>query len=150
MLTGAVRLKNKVRRRCADRGGRKMRTYAQKQQQSQRGKSGDPARPGAAARSHDVHPILHRQPTIGDQAIKRLLQAKPDGLEAVSDASASSRFGHDFSRIPVHAKAPVKIQSKLAVNTPGDSYEQEADWIADQVVAAQAHQRVNGATPRIQ
>lgn len=111
-----------------------MRTYAQKHQQSQQGKSGDPARPSAAARSHEVRPLLHMQRTIGNRAGQRLPQAKPDGLEAVSDATASGSFGHDFSRIPVHAKASVEIQSKLAVNTPGDIYEEEADHVSEQVM----------------
>jgi len=97
-----------------------MRTYAQKQQQCQHRKSGDPARPTAAARSHDVHPILHLQRTIGNQAVLRLLHAKPDALEAVSDGTAASRFCDDFSRIPVRTKALAKIQSKLGVDTSGD------------------------------
>lgn len=62
------------------------------------------------------------------------LQAKRDGLEALSDATASGRFGHDFSRIPVHAKASVKIQSKLAVSTPEDIYEEEADRVSEQLM----------------
>jgi Domain of unknown function (DUF4157) len=41
------------------------------------------------------------------------------------------------------------IQAKLKVNQPGDSYEQEADRIAGQVLATPAQQRVSGA-PRIQ
>ena len=36
------------------------------------------------------------------------------------------------------------------VNTPGDVYEQEADRVADQVLAAPAHPAVSGAPPRIQ
>jgi hypothetical protein len=69
--------------------------------------------PGRAhfGQSRQANPILHLQRTIGNQAVQQLLQAKPDGLEAVSDATASGRFGHDFSRIPVHTKASVKIQS---------------------------------------
>src|SRR4029077_14923992 len=51
--------------------------------------------------------------------------------------TASGRFGHDFSQIPVHAKASVKIQPKLAVNTPGDIYEQEADRVSDEVMHMQ-------------
>jgi hypothetical protein len=42
-------------------------------------------------------------------------------------------FGHDFSRIPVHPPAPA-VQQKLAVNQPGDEYEQEADRVAGQVM----------------
>jgi hypothetical protein len=42
------------------------------------------------------------------------------------------------------------IQAKLRVNEPGDFYEQEADRIADQVMATPAHPAINGAPPRIQ
>jgi hypothetical protein len=66
--------------------------------------------------------------------VQQLLQAKPDGLEAAADATAAGRFGHDFARIPVHTKASLKIQPKLAVNTPGDIYEVEADRISEQVM----------------
>jgi hypothetical protein len=42
------------------------------------------------------------------------------------------------------------LQAKLKVNEPGDSYEQEADRIADQVMATPSHARASGAAPRIQ
>jgi hypothetical protein len=42
-------------------------------------------------------------------------------------------LGHDFSRIPVDSPARIGAQAKLAVNTPGDIYEQEADRMADAV-----------------
>jgi hypothetical protein len=42
------------------------------------------------------------------------------------------------------------IQGKLKVNEPGDIYEQEADRIADQVLAAPTDATVGGAPPRIQ
>jgi hypothetical protein len=47
-------------------------------------------------------------------------------------------------------KRRLGLQTKLKVNEPGDSYEQEADRIADQVLAAPAHHAVSGAPPRIQ
>ena len=39
------------------------------------------------------------------------------------------------------------IQAKLKVNEPGDVYEQEADRIADRVMATPAHPATNGAAP---
>ena len=42
------------------------------------------------------------------------------------------------------------LQTKLKVNEPGDIYEQEADRIADQVMATPAHHAVNSAPSRIQ
>jgi hypothetical protein len=44
---------------------------------------------------------------------------------------------HNFGRIPVYSTAtPVRIQSKLTVNTPGDIYEREADQVAAEVLRA--------------
>lgn len=47
---------------------------------------------------------------------------------------APTSFGHDFSRIPLHSKLPVRLQTKLTVNTPGDIYEQEADSVSELVM----------------
>jgi hypothetical protein len=113
-----------------------MRTFAQKPKTTQQATPAKATTPGRAhfERSFEMNSILHLQRTISNQAVQRPLQTKPDGLETLSDATASGHFDHDFSRIPVHAKASVKIQSKLAVNTPGDIYEQEADRISEQVM----------------
>jgi len=46
----------------------------------------------------------------------------------------ASRFGHDFCRIPIHPLAAGALQTKLAINKPGDEYEQEADRITQQVM----------------
>ena len=46
----------------------------------------------------------------------------------------SSRFGHDFSRIPVYSSHSPVLQTKLMVNQPGDQHEQEADRVAEQVM----------------
>jgi len=54
------------------------------------------------------------------------------------------RFGHDFSQIPVHSIAPVSLQPKLTVSTPGDIYEREADRVADMVTRVPEH-----GTPRV-
>src|SRR4051812_22450742 len=37
-------------------------------------------------------------------------------------------------RIPLYPATPVTIQPKLAINTPGDIYEQEADRVAGQIL----------------
>src|SRR5437016_13032900 len=74
------------------------------------------------------------QRAIGHQAVLELPHVNAEGREARPDAYATAPFVHDFSRIPVCSKASAKIQSKLALNTPGDKYEEEADRIAEQVV----------------
>lgn len=47
-------------------------------------------------------------------------------------------------------KKRLGLQTKLKVNEPGDTYEQEADRIADQVLAAPVHSEVTGGPPHIQ
>jgi hypothetical protein len=77
---------------------------------------------------HRASLSLHSQSTIGNQAVQRLLQqVRFDEIEARSSIKEITRFTHDFSQISVHPRSPVNIQAELAVNTPGDIYEQEAD-----------------------
>ena len=47
-------------------------------------------------------------------------------------------------------KKMVGLQTKLRINEPGDIYEQEADRVAEQVLAKPACPHVSGASPRIQ
>ena len=49
-------------------------------------------------------------------------------------ASFEPRFGHDFSRISTHSPVGGAVQTKLAINKPGDEYEQEADRVSEQVM----------------
>jgi hypothetical protein len=42
------------------------------------------------------------------------------------------------------------LQTKLRVNEPGDEYEQEADRVAEQMMAASVNFAVSSAPPRIQ
>ena len=48
------------------------------------------------------------------------------------------------------AKKGLGLQTKLTINEPGDSYEQEADRVAEQVMAAPLHSAVSAVPPRIQ
>jgi len=81
-----------------------------------------------------VHPLLHLQRTIGNQAVLRLLQTNAEEFKAGLTGTASSRSGHNFGLVPIHSPGPGAIQTKLAINQPGDEYEREADRLADQVM----------------
>ena len=63
-----------------------------------------------------------------------MLQTDAQEPEAGLTGLASPRFGQDFSRIPIHPPLAGAIQTKLAINMLGDSYEQEADRLAEQVM----------------
>ena len=115
-----------------------MRTFAENQNQPQHKSSANLTRSNtlAPAASQRAHTFLNSQRPTGNQAVPRTLQAGANGLEAGSnnETPITNDFAHDFTRVPLHAPAPITIQPKLAVNTPGDVYEQEADHIAEQVM----------------
>lgn len=113
-----------------------MRTFAQKPKATQETMSAKVTIPGRAplGQNRDVNSILHSQRTIGNQAVQRLLEANTGDVKGDSTTMGRGCFGHDFSQIPVHAPSPIRIHPKLAVNTPGDVYEQEADLISEQVM----------------
>jgi hypothetical protein len=70
-----------------------------------------------------------------------MLQANSEELEVSLAGSAAPRFGHDFSRVLLHPPAAGVIQTKLAINQPGDIYEQEADRVAGQGIRMPEPQR---------
>jgi Domain of unknown function (DUF4157) len=110
-----------------------MRDFAPKLNQSQQSDIENLARSSVftpAARKS----LLHSQRTMENQAEQVSPHAGAEGSAVELNASATTRFAHDFSRVPVHSRAPVNIQAKLAVNTPGDIYEQEANSISEQVM----------------
>jgi hypothetical protein len=82
---------------------------------------------------------LHRsQRTFGSSSTSAVTQGNSPAQENVLPFNAAadrvSRFGHDFSNIPIHSSHPPVLQTKLKINQPGDIYEQEADQVAEQVM----------------
>jgi hypothetical protein len=72
---------------------------------------------------------------VKQKATQQATSAKPTILNEVGLAStASPLFAHDFSRIHIHPLAAGAIQTKLAINKPGDEYEQEAEQVSDRVM----------------
>jgi len=113
-----------------------MHTFAQKPKAAQQTTSAKSTIPGRGHFGHspEVRSIFHLQRTRGNQAVQRMLQTDAEEPEVKSTGLVTPRFGHDFSRIPIHPPAAGAIQTKLAINEPGDSYEQEADRVADMVM----------------
>jgi Domain of unknown function (DUF4157) len=113
-----------------------MRTFVQKPKAAQQTTSAKSMIPGRAhfGQSREVSSILHLQRTIGNQAVQQLLQSNAEELNAGLTGTALPHFGHGFSRIPGGPPTVGAIQTKLAIDTPGDEYEQEADRVAEQVM----------------
>src|SRR6266581_2122734 len=113
-----------------------MRTFSQKQIQPQNPVSSSLARSNMATPglAHREDPILHLQHTIGNQAAQRMSLTNAEELKPGLTGTALPRFGYDFSRIPIRPPAAGAIQTKPAINEPGDEYEQEADRVAERVM----------------
>ncbi|MGH2459480.1 MAG: DUF4157 domain-containing protein [Chloroflexota bacterium] len=89
-----------------------------------------PARPtvSASPKAEPIDAVLSMQQSIGNQAVQR--QLKGSGLPASLISATGARIGnHALQRL---------IQTKLTVGPPGDSYEREADRVANQVMQAPA------------
>lgn len=63
-----------------------------------------------------------------------MLETRAEERAAGTTITSLRRFGHDFSRIPIHPASAGVIQTKLAVNQPGGKCEQEADSAAKRVM----------------
>jgi hypothetical protein len=98
--------------------------------------------------------LLRSQRAFGSSSTLAVTQGNSPDQENVpsfnSAFDSASRFGHDFSKIPVYSSQSPVLQTKLTVNQPGNEYEQEADRIADKVIATSADPAVSGAPPHIQ
>jgi len=129
-----------------------MRAFIQKPKASQPTTSDKSTVPSRAqvGQSREVNSILHIQRTIANQAVQRLLQTNAQEPEAGLTGPAARRSGHDFSRIPVHPPSAGAIQTKLAINKLGDSYEQEADRLAEQVTGQSGREPRSLQTNRVQ
>ncbi len=71
--------------------------------------------------------------TLRPAPFKETNSTQPSMADAKREDRAEPNFSHDFSRIPSQVTS-VQFQTKLAINQPGDEYEQEADRIAEEVV----------------
>jgi len=90
--------------------------------------------------------ILHPQRTIGHQSAGPPLHASSAPLEAIADAVAFAGSNDFFGAL-------AKSQSSLAVSSPGDIHEEEADRVSDQVMRMSQPGRVcpcGGACPTCQ
>ena len=95
-----------------------MRTFAQKREATQRPTSAKAQTVNLAqSQSHEVDSILSLQRTIGNQAARRLLQAKPDKLEELSNPKEVTRLARDVGQAPQSKSLPSR-HGKLVVSSP--------------------------------
>lgn len=131
-----------------------MRTFSPEPKANQQTTSAKSTTPSRArfGQSPEVNSILHLQRTIGNQAAQRMLQTHAEKPNAGTTA-LSPRFGHDFSRISIHSSPTGVIRGKLVINEPRDKYEQEANYVSEQVMRMPEPQRqcaCGGTCPKCQ
>ncbi len=81
-----------------------------------------------------VHPLHLLGHAIGNQALLQLLRAQIARGESLVTSERTWRPAHVPGHLPTTSNFGESIQPKLTINTPGDSYEQEADQVAEQVM----------------
>ncbi len=91
----------------------------------------DAAAPGSRHRADFGPYSLH---SAGNRASPRPSPTDAGERDFELTDSASLRFGHDFSRIPVHPPAMRVARPKLAISEPKDEYERQADRVSEQVM----------------
>lgn len=72
--------------------------------------------------------------------------SKQETPDLQTQLERASRCGHNFGRMQARIERPSVFQPKLTIGQPGDKYEQEADRVADSVMAMP----VPTAQPKIQ
>jgi len=92
---------------------------------------------------------------MSERALNQLRRSCPTSFGPVSSrvlqrkCACGGAPGLDGKCGECRKKKRLGLQTKLKVNQPGDIYEQEADRIADQVLAEPGHSGVRDAPPRI-
>jgi hypothetical protein len=129
-----------------------MHTFVQK---SKATPQGTPASSTISSRAHltqsrVLNSSRHLQRANRNQAEQRLVRSNAEELNAGLTGTASPHFGHDFSRIPIHAHEAAAIQTKLEIGEPGDKYEQEADRMSEHVMRMEARDITHTEPPVIQ
>ncbi len=85
--------------------------------------------------------------TVDPQAQLPLQRAKSDSDEARLGVDEATPAGIDFSHLPIHSESAAEFQAKLAVSSPGDTYEQEAERVSDEVMRVREGQREGDVAP---
>src|SRR5215207_8980835 len=127
-------------------GGPTMHAVARKQKEPSQRATPDSAK-SSPARSQPLHQrsrVLDLQRTVGNQAVLRLLQQTKDAVGSAPGTFERAGPGPDVGTVLVDNALPLKIQPNLAMSTPGDADEREAERIADSVMGLPAAQTQQG------
>jgi nucleoid-associated protein YgaU len=84
---------------------------------------------------------------IENQTAPRLIPSLAESESSLLTGSDLPQSRHDFAQIPIRLNTGIALQAKLALNKPGDEYEQEADRVAEQVMRMPEPQLLRPGTP---
>lgn len=95
--------------------------------------------------------LLQRRPSATvPSVVHDVLRSPGPPLDAPTRALMEPRFEYDFRQVRVRSHGTGVMQRKLTIGAVNDPLEEEADRIADRVLADGAHPAVGGEPPRIQ
>lgn len=77
------------------------------------------------------------EPSPVPPVVHEVLNSPGQPLDNETRAFMEPRFGHDFSKVRVHATKPQMAVDNLVIGQPADSFEQEADKIEETVMQTQ-------------
>lgn len=86
----------------------------------------------------------HAGPSVVPPIVHEVLNSPGQPLDSETRAFFEPRFGHDFRRMQVHSVAPQASASGLRIGPPNDSYEKEADQVADRILEFPQSREQNG------
>jgi hypothetical protein len=84
-------------------------------------------------------------PSAVPAIVHDVLNSPGQPLDSETRAFFEPRFGHNFGRMQVHSVAPQASTSDLRVGPPDDSYEKEADQVADRIMKMPQFDEPNGS-----
>ena len=100
-----------------------------------------------ASATHDQH----RSPIAIPQTPQGLMSGQRQVEQGAESSLPLHRYlGNSYVQAMATTQQRLGLQTKLTVNEPGDIYEQEADRVADQVMAGPTHANVRSAPLQLQ
>jgi hypothetical protein len=75
------------------------------------------------------------KPSSVPPIVHEILNSPGKPLDNETRVFMEPRFGHDFSKVKVHAAKPQMAVDNMVIGQPGDSFEQEADTMAQRAMS---------------
>ncbi len=81
--------------------------------------------------------VSQAEPSEVPPIVYEMLRSPRKTLALNNRTFLEPRLGHDFSQVKTHSDLDRNFQANLAIGQAGDKFEQEADWVAQQVIKVQ-------------